>query len=100
MAWLVLLPPQAADPTLTPVACLHADYSCAVQRDMLVHGRLYVTQNYLSFYANLFGWETVISINCHEIEALKKEKTALVIPNAIQVSHRGRHCTCSLCVCV
>jgi hypothetical protein len=58
---------------------------------MLVHGRLYITQNYLLFYANLFGWETVLSINCKEIEALKKEKTALVIPNAIQVSHRGSH---------
>eukprot|EP00045_Choanoeca_perplexa_P012409 m.135383 g.135383 ORF g.135383 m.135383 type:complete len:783 (+) comp15991_c0_seq1:58-2406(+) len=62
------------------------DYSCALQRDILVHGRLYVTQNYLSFYSNIFGWETVLSINCQEIDLIKKEKTALVIPNAIQVN--------------
>jgi len=38
------------------------DYSCALQRDILVHGRLYVSQNWLCFYANIFGWETFVSI--------------------------------------
>jgi hypothetical protein len=38
-----------------------ADYSCALQKDILVHGRLYVSQNYLCFYANIFRWETSVS---------------------------------------
>lgn len=37
------------------------DYSCALQRDILVHGRLYVSPGYLCFYANIFGWETSVS---------------------------------------
>lgn len=38
-----------------------ADYSCALQKDILVHGRLYASQNYLCFYANIFRWETLVS---------------------------------------
>ncbi|EDO45283.1 predicted protein [Nematostella vectensis] len=40
---------------------LIVDYSCALQRDILVHGRLYISQNWLCFYANIFGWETFVS---------------------------------------
>ena len=38
-----------------------ADYSCALQKDILVHGRLYASQHYLCFYANIFRWETSVS---------------------------------------
>ena len=38
------------------------DYSCALQRDILIHGRLFVTQNWLCFYANIFTWETLVSM--------------------------------------
>jgi hypothetical protein len=36
------------------------DYSSALQRDILIHGRLYLTQNWLCFYANIFSWETLV----------------------------------------
>jgi len=62
------------------------DYSCALQRDILIHGRLYVTQNWLCFYANIFSWETLLTIPFQSVQAITKEKTALVIPNAIQIS--------------
>ncbi|KAB7506066.1 GRAM domain-containing protein 1B [Armadillidium nasatum] len=65
---------------------LIVDYSCALQKDILVHGRLYVTSNYFSFYSKIFGWETFLSIRCKDIVALTKEKTALVIPNALQIN--------------
>lgn len=56
-----------------------------MQRDILVHGRLYVSQNYLCFYSNIFGWETNLTIKLKDVTAVTKEKTALVIPNAILV---------------
>ncbi|CAG2199729.1 Protein Aster-A [Mytilus edulis] len=65
---------------------LIVDYSCALQRDILVHGRMYITQNWICFYANIFRWETVLTITAKEISAVTKEKTARVIPNAIQVT--------------
>ncbi|XP_015524973.1 protein Aster-B isoform X1 [Neodiprion pinetum] len=64
---------------------LVVDYSCALQRDILVHGRLYVSQNYICFYANIFSWETSVSLRWKDVASITKEKTALVIPNAILV---------------
>ncbi|XP_013415579.2 GRAM domain-containing protein 1B isoform X2 [Lingula anatina] len=64
---------------------LIVDYSCALQRDILTHGRLYITQNWICFYAKIFGWETAITIRCKDITSMTKEKTARVIPNAIQI---------------
>ena len=63
-----------------------SEYSCAIQKDILVHGRLYATVNYLCFYANIFRWETSVALKWKDVNGLTKEKTALVIPNAIQVS--------------
>nr|NP_001097069.1 GRAM domain containing 1B, isoform A [Drosophila melanogaster]ABV53611.1 GRAM domain containing 1B, isoform A [Drosophila melanogaster] len=65
---------------------LIVDYSCALQRDILVQGRLYVSQNYVCFHANIFSWETHVSIKWKDVTAITKEKTALVIPNAISIS--------------
>lgn len=62
-----------------------SDYSCALQRDILVHGRLYISQNYICFYANIFSWETSVSLRWKDVASITKEKTALVIPNAILV---------------
>ncbi|CAH2085078.1 unnamed protein product [Euphydryas editha] len=64
---------------------LIVDYSCAIQRDILVHGRLYASQSYLCFYASIFGWETSLTLRWKDVTAITKEKTALVIPNAILV---------------
>jgi len=39
---------------------LVADYSCALQKDILVQGRLYISREFVCFYANIFRWETVV----------------------------------------
>lgn len=64
---------------------LIVDYSCAIQKDILVQGRLYVTQNFLCFHANIIVWETRLSIRWKDVTSITKEKTARVIPNAILV---------------
>ncbi|XP_054983424.1 protein Aster-C [Sorex araneus] len=64
---------------------LIADYACALQRDILLQGRLYLSENWLCFYSNIFRWETTISIALKNITFMTKEKTARLIPNAIQV---------------
>lgn len=64
---------------------LVVDYSCALQREILVHGRLYVSQNYVCFYANIFSWETLVCLRWKDVTSITKEKTALVIPNAILI---------------
>lgn len=53
-----------------------------------MQGRLYVTQNYLCFYANIFGWETTVTLKWKDVSAVTKEKTARVIPNAVLICTR------------
>uniref|UniRef100_A0A8C5XQA8 GRAM domain-containing protein n=1 Tax=Microcebus murinus TaxID=30608 RepID=A0A8C5XQA8_MICMU len=68
---------------------LIADYACALQRDVLLHGRLYLSENWLCFYSNIFRWETTIPIALKNITFMTKEKTAGLIPNAIQIVTEG-----------
>ncbi|KAF6384769.1 GRAM domain containing 1C [Rhinolophus ferrumequinum] len=68
---------------------LIADYACALQRDILLQGRLYLSENWLCFHSNIFRWETTISIALKNITFMTKEKTARLIPNAIQIVTEG-----------
>ncbi|XP_046541630.1 protein Aster-B isoform X4 [Equus quagga] len=61
------------------------DYSCALQRDILLQGRLYLSENWICFYSNIFRWETLLTVRLKDICSMTKEKTARLIPNAIQV---------------
>ncbi|KAK3733248.1 hypothetical protein QZH41_011093 [Actinostola sp. cb2023] len=62
------------------------DFSCALSRDILLQGRLYISQEWFCFYSNIFGWETQVTINCSKIQSITREKTAYVVPNAILIS--------------
>ncbi|KAL0570361.1 hypothetical protein V5O48_011608, partial [Marasmius crinis-equi] len=64
------------------------DYGCALQREILIQGRLYISENHICFHANILGWITDLSIPIYEITALEKKMTAFVIPNAIQITTR------------
>ncbi|KAI5479022.1 gram domain protein [Pseudohyphozyma bogoriensis] len=62
------------------------DYGCALQREILIQGRLYISEHHLSFNANIFGWVTTHTLPFAEIVSIEKRMTAYVIPNAIQVT--------------
>lgn len=63
---------------------LIVDYPCALQRDILLQGRLYLSENWLCFYSNVFRG-TKIVLTLKNITTMTREKTARLIPNAIQV---------------
>ncbi|KAM9431891.1 protein Aster-A isoform 2-T4 [Clarias gariepinus] len=65
---------------------LIVDYSCALQKDILLQGRLYLSENWICFYSNIFRWETTITLLLKEVTNITKEKTAKLIPNAIQIN--------------
>ncbi|KAK0213034.1 hypothetical protein DFS33DRAFT_1393172 [Desarmillaria ectypa] len=75
-------------PTIPEGDYLIEDYGCALQREILIQGRLYISENHICFHANIFGWITDLSIPIYEIIALEKKMTAFVIPNAIQITTR------------
>ncbi|XP_017261819.1 protein Aster-C isoform X2 [Kryptolebias marmoratus] len=60
------------------------DYPCALQRDILLQGRLYLSENWVCFYSNVFRG-TKIMLTLKEITTMSREKTARLIPNAIQI---------------
>ncbi|XP_074528202.1 protein Aster-B-like [Halichoeres trimaculatus] len=64
---------------------LIVEYSCALQRDILLQGRLYLSENWICFYSNIFRWETLLAVRLKDICSMTKEKTARLIPNAIQL---------------
>ncbi|CAE6446980.1 unnamed protein product [Rhizoctonia solani] len=65
------------------------DYGCAWHREILVQGRLYISENHLCFYANIFGWITTLTIPFLDVTAIEKRMTAYVIPNAILINTFG-----------
>ncbi|EST04893.1 GRAM domain protein [Kalmanozyma brasiliensis GHG001] len=62
------------------------DYGCALVREILIQGRIYISENHLCFKANIFGWVTNVVLPFSEIISIEKRMTAFVIPNAIQIA--------------
>lgn len=61
------------------------DYSCALQREILLAGRVYVSEGHICFSSNILGWVTTVIISFDEIVSVEKESTAVVFPNAIAI---------------
>ncbi|KAI5249372.1 hypothetical protein E4T43_00764 [Aureobasidium subglaciale] len=61
------------------------DYSAALQRDILLHGRLYVSEGHLCFSSNILGWVTNLVISFDEVVSVEKKSTAVIFPNAIVI---------------
>ncbi|XP_051783116.1 protein Aster-C [Erpetoichthys calabaricus] len=64
---------------------LIVDYACALQRDILMQGRLYLSENWLCFHSNFLLWETTLTVALSDVISMTREKTARLIPNAIQI---------------
>ncbi|KAK7426913.1 hypothetical protein QQZ08_006505 [Neonectria magnoliae] len=62
------------------------DYSCALQREILAHGRLYVSEGHLCFSSNILGWTTTLVMSFDEIVSVEKRSTALVFKNGLMVT--------------
>ncbi|WWC58203.1 uncharacterized protein I303_100739 [Kwoniella dejecticola CBS 10117] len=77
---------HALFPSIDEGDYLIEDYGCALSKDILLQGRLYVSENHLCFHANILGWVTDVVVAFADIRTIEKKMTALVIPNAIQVS--------------
>lgn len=93
---------------------LSSGYTCALQRDMLYQGKMFVSQNWICFHSKVFGKDIKvcyrkpaireiiivsnpdqlalivfpfcqISIPVMSVKLLKKTKTALLVPNALVI---------------
>ncbi|KAK9461952.1 uncharacterized protein V1516DRAFT_281644 [Lipomyces oligophaga] len=61
------------------------DYGCALSREILLQGRMYISAQHVCFNSNIFGWVTNLVISFDEIIAIEKKTTVGLFPNAIVV---------------
>ncbi|CDO92909.1 unnamed protein product [Kluyveromyces dobzhanskii CBS 2104] len=59
------------------------DFSCALNREFLIQGRVYVTPTKVYFNSNLLGWVTSLEIDIKDIVTLERTSTAGLFPNGI-----------------
>ncbi|KAI4896842.1 hypothetical protein NFI96_016904 [Prochilodus magdalenae] len=63
---------------------LHA-YICALQREVPYHGRLYITDSNVCFHSSVLLKATKVVIPVSTINVVKKQNTALLVPNALSI---------------
>jgi hypothetical protein len=61
------------------------DYSAALQKEILLQGRLYVSEGHLCFSSNILGWVTNLVISFDEVVSVEKKSTAVLFPNGIVI---------------
>lgn len=66
------------------------DFNCALQRNILLQGHMYLFLRYVCFYSNIFGYEKKKIIPLRDITCIQKAKTAGIFPNAIEIVAWGK----------
>ena len=61
------------------------DFSCALQKDILVHGRMYISHSCMGFYSNILGWTSSVLIKFTDLVKVEKRNSAFVLPNALML---------------
>ncbi|KAM6369473.1 GRAM domain-containing protein 2A-like [Pluvialis apricaria] len=64
---------------------LLACFSCAWQREVPYHGRLYISSHHVCFHSSLLLKDIKVVVPVASISALKKTNTALLVPNALSI---------------
>ncbi|CAF0932319.1 unnamed protein product [Adineta ricciae] len=65
-------------------------FPCALRRDVYIHGRMFLSENYISFYTCFFKWEESLSIPYTDITSITREKAAKLVPNAIKIRTKNQ----------
>ncbi|XP_077390818.1 GRAM domain-containing protein 2B isoform X2 [Festucalex cinctus] len=60
-------------------------YICALQKEVPYHGRLYITNSHACFYSSVLLKDTKVVIPVSNIHIVKKQNTALLVPNALSI---------------
>lgn len=59
------------------------EFSCALSKDILVQGRMYLSEHYICFKSNILGWVTNLIIPLQEVIQIEKKSTAVLFPNGM-----------------
>eukprot|EP01052_Picozoa_sp_SAG31_P008540 SAG31_NODE_433_length_15750_cov_6.132579_17_plen_308_part_00 len=61
-------------------------FSCAIHKDIPLHGKMYLTRQFICFYSKIFGHRTKELMPLRSIVAIEKKNTSLFMPNAIEIT--------------
>ncbi|XP_010885713.2 GRAM domain-containing protein 2A isoform X1 [Esox lucius] len=73
---------------------IHA-FTCSLQKELLYHGKLYVSDNYVCFYSSVLLKDTKVVIGASTIEEVKKQNAALSMLS-IRTTDRSKYSFVSL----
>ncbi|XP_028434895.1 GRAM domain-containing protein 2B isoform X2 [Perca flavescens] len=65
---------------------LRQSYTCALQKDILYQGRMFVSDHWICFHSKVFGKDIKIAIPVMSVTNIKKTKTAILLPNALVIA--------------
>ncbi|KAJ3032334.1 hypothetical protein HDV00_007606 [Rhizophlyctis rosea] len=65
------------------------DATCAWQKEVLVQGRMYLSERHINFYASILGWVHSISIPFAEVQSVERKNVAAIIPNALEITTKS-----------
>lgn len=67
------------------------DFGCALSREFLYQGRIYVSEAHLCFSSSLLGWIAKVVTPFKDVTYMEKTSTAGLFPNAISIeTDKGR----------
>ncbi|KAL2098146.1 hypothetical protein ACEWY4_007353 [Coilia grayii] len=61
-------------------------FTCALQKEVLYHGKLYVSHEHICFYSSVLLKATKVIIEVASIQAVRKKNTAKLVPNALSIT--------------
>ncbi|XP_065672860.1 uncharacterized protein LOC105843520 isoform X8 [Hydra vulgaris] len=61
-------------------------FTCALQKDILLQGKMIICTNCICFHSNIFGYETKVVIYLRNVLNIQREKTVFIVPNAISIA--------------
>lgn len=70
---------------INPEEKLISEQSCALSRDILLQGKLFIAEEHLCFYSNILGWTSTVVIAYKDIDQIEKKTTAGIFHNAIAI---------------
>ncbi|CAF3846534.1 unnamed protein product [Rotaria magnacalcarata] len=65
-------------------------YPCAWRKDIFMHGKMFLSVNYVCFYACFLKWSESLCIAYKDIISITREKSAKVVPNAIKLRTKNQ----------
>ncbi|XP_058651713.1 GRAM domain-containing protein 2B isoform X2 [Onychostoma macrolepis] len=66
-------------------------HSCALQKEVIYHGKMFLSSRHICFHSSVLLKETKVMLHVSSVQSIKKKHTAKIIPNAIAVITTDGH---------